>query len=135
MNPQNITPNTNPATLQNTMQTQPSAVVTSDLATNITNKNLETLAQEEQKTQQRIETQKAIRMQKEQDQKKQELNPVDKQITDMLGGNNEPVDPIKVQREKDLNNIRAKIDNISQQVDPLTAEVLNNIYNLVETSQ
>lgn len=139
MPPQNIVPNKNSATLQGTMQTQPSAVITSDLATNITNKNLETLAQEEANMKVRLEQDKIMRAQKEADAIKakeaEKKTAVDKQISDTLGVQPEVVDPVKVKKEKEMENIKMTIDNISRQVDPITADTLNNLLTLVLTQQ
>lgn len=135
----NIVPNPDPTTLQKTMQTQPSAVITSDLATNITNKNLETLAQEEANMKIRLEQDKLIRAKKEADAIKakeaEKKTAVERQIYDTLGAQQEVVDPIKAQKEKDINNIKMTIENITRQVDPITADALNNLLMFVLTKQ
>lgn len=138
MNPTNITPNTaNPSTLQNTMQTQPSAVISSDLATNVTNKNLDELAREESVAKFRLE-QRAVK-----DQQTAELSAknkpvptsaVDGQISDALGNPAQRVDLVQQETDKRVNSVKLGIANLIDQVDPHTATLLKDLENLVLTS-
>lgn len=140
MNPTNITPAQDPASLQNTsteVKTAPAAVITSDLATNITNNNLNTLAQEEQSIKNRLEQDRLLKIQKDQEFAKQQAkspSAADKKIAETLGTNLAPTrDFVQEETDKRINNMKATIQNISKQVDPITAKILDNIQNLVLT--
>lgn len=129
---QNITPNTNSQSLNQTMVTQPSAVISSDLASNVTTKNLQTLAEEEAKMEMRRRNAEIARKQEElrADQRKQ--SEVDKQIQETIGGNQPQVDPVIAERERNIRSIRSTVSNLANQVDPYTATLLYELERLAQ---
>ncbi len=129
---QNITPNTNSQSLNQTMVTQPSAVISSDLASNVTTKNLQTLAEEEAKMEIRRRNAEIARKQEElrADQRKQ--SEVDRQIQETIGGNQPQVDPVIAERERNIRSIRSTVSNLANQVDPYTATLLYELERLAQ---
>ena len=120
--------------MQETVKTQPSSVVTSDLATNITNKNIETLAREEENARRRLEQDRLLRIQKEQEAASAAAkapSPIDRSISETLGIQEQPVDPIQVEKDRRRKSIRAQVESISREVDTFTAQILSDIENLV----
>lgn len=135
MSQDTITPNPDPASLRGTTTqgsqlTQPAAVITSDLATNATDRNLSDLKLEEQRMAQRRLEDRAIELEKqkaESNLKPKDTAPVDKEINKVLGVNEPAPDPVKVEQEKKTKSIRMQIENLSRDVDPYTAGVLRDI--------
>lgn len=129
---QNITPNTNSQSLNQTMVTQPSAVISSDLASNVTTKNLQTLAEEEAKMEMRRRNAEIARKQEElrADQRKQ--SEVDRQIQETMGSTQPQVDPAIVERERNIRSIRSTVSNLANQVDPYTATLLYELERLAQ---
>lgn len=128
---QNITPNTNTQSLNQTMTTQPSAVISSDLATNVTTKNLQTLAQEEAKMEARKRNAELARKQEELRAEQRKQSEVDQQIQSTIG-NTPQVDPAVVERERNIRSIRSTVSNLVDQVDPYTATLLYELERLAQ---
>lgn len=140
MPPINITPNLNATSLESTLtKTQPAAVITSDLATNITNTNLEMLAKEEQEIQTRLEQDRLMKVEKERELVKQQAkapSAIDKAISDTIGAKENVPTPEEMEKQEKIKrrkNISTQIANIARQVDPFSAQILNNIETLIST--
>jgi len=123
----NITPNLDPSTLQDTLQTQPSAVISSDLATNVTNKNLDDLAKEEEMVRIRAERKRLLEEQRALEAAKKQPSAVDQKINETLGVQQPVVDIRQQAKEQEILQIRNQIRSISEQVDPITARMLADI--------
>ena len=78
-----------------------------------------------------------MKIQKDQEFAKQQAkspSAADKKIAETLGTNLAPTrDFVQEETDKRINNMKATIQNISKQVDPITAKILDNIQNLVLT--
>jgi len=123
----NITPNLDPSTLQDTLQTQTSAVISSDLATNVTNKNLDDLAKEEEMVRIRAERKRLLEEQRALEAAKKQPSAVDQKINETLGVQQPVVDIRQQAKEQEILQIRNQIRSISEQVDPITARMLADI--------
>jgi hypothetical protein len=111
-------------------------VISSDLATNVTDKNIAELAQIEQNMKEQRLAATALKEQEKANlakAKPQEMSAVDKAILESTGAVPK-VDPFKVEAENGLKNIKMQVENLSRQVDPYTANVLNDIQNLYEVT-